>query len=106
MLSESRDMDRLEMNSTQGRKGNRPNSVHDSFESITLQRDRRPVIGWYCRMETLEEIAEENAGIFREAGGENFAYIPCLNDRKEHSTALAELLRSELPNWFSDEPPR
>ena len=57
-------------------------------------------------LETLEEIAEENAGIFREAGGENFAYIPCLNDRKEHSTALAELLRTELPNWFSGEPSR
>ena len=57
-------------------------------------------------LETLEEIAEENAGIFREAGGENFAYIHCLNDRKEHSAALADLLRNELLAWFSDEPSR
>ena len=57
-------------------------------------------------LETLEEIAEENAGIFREEGGENFAYIPCLNDRTEHSTALADLLRNELPTWFSDESSR
>ena len=31
-------------------------------------------------LETLEEIAVENAEIFREHGGENFAAIPCLND--------------------------
>ena len=55
-------------------------------------------------LETLEEIAEENAGIFREAGGEGFAYIPCLNDRADHIAALAELVRSELPNWFSGKP--
>ena len=31
-------------------------------------------------LETLEEIAMENAAIFSCAGGENFAGIPCLND--------------------------
>ena len=31
-------------------------------------------------LETLEEIAMENAHIFKQAGGENFAHIPCLND--------------------------
>ena len=31
-------------------------------------------------LETLEEIAMENAEIFQRAGGENFAAIPCLND--------------------------
>ena len=31
-------------------------------------------------LETLEEIGMENAEIFRHAGGENFAAIPCLND--------------------------
>ena len=30
-------------------------------------------------LETLEEIAMENAEIFRYAGGKNFAAIPCLN---------------------------
>ena len=30
-------------------------------------------------LETLEEIAMENAEIFRHAGGKNFAAIPCLN---------------------------
>ena len=31
-------------------------------------------------LETLEEIAVENAHIFKKNGGENFAAIPCLND--------------------------
>ena len=31
-------------------------------------------------LETLEEIAMENAEIFKAAGGKNFAAIPCLND--------------------------
>ena len=31
-------------------------------------------------LETLEEIAQENAEIFKHNGGEQFAAIPCLND--------------------------
>ena len=31
-------------------------------------------------LETLEEIAIENAHVFKRNGGENFAAIPCLND--------------------------
>ncbi len=31
-------------------------------------------------LETLEEIAVENAGVFKRYGGQNFAAIPCLND--------------------------
>ena len=53
-------------------------------------------------LETLEEIAEENADIFRSAGGQGFAYIPCLNDRADHVEALAELIRAEVPNWFPE----
>src|SRR5262249_46234828 len=37
-------------------------------------------------LETLEEIAGENAEIFRHAGGENFAAIPCLNDSEAGMT--------------------
>src|SRR5262249_61130616 len=32
-------------------------------------------------LETLEEIAQENAELFRHSGGEQFKAIPCLNDR-------------------------
>jgi len=53
-------------------------------------------------LETLEEIAEENADIFRAAGGQGFAYIPCLNDRADHVEALAELIRTEVPGWFPE----
>ncbi len=53
-------------------------------------------------LETLEEIAEENADIFRNAGGQGFAYIPCLNDRADHVEALAELIRAEVPSWFPE----
>ena len=35
-------------------------------------------------LETLEEIAMENAEIFKAAGGKNFAAIPCLNDSARH----------------------
>lgn len=34
-------------------------------------------------LETLEEIAGENAEIFHRAGGEQFSFIPCLNDSNE-----------------------
>ena len=40
-------------------------------------------------LETLEEIAMQNADAFRAAGGEAFRYIPCLNDAPSHVAALA-----------------
>ena len=39
-------------------------------------------------LETLEEIAVENAGYFKAAGGERFAAIPCLNDGPDGMAAL------------------
>ncbi len=51
-------------------------------------------------LETLEEIAKENADIFRKAGGQDFAYIPCLNDRADHVKVLAEVICAETPSWF------
>jgi ferrochelatase len=43
-------------------------------------------------LETLEEIAMQNADIFRDAGGEALRYIPCLNDAPAHADALAALV--------------
>ena len=43
-------------------------------------------------LETLEEIAMENAEIFEEAGGEKLEYIPALNDSREHAEALLKIL--------------
>lgn len=46
-------------------------------------------------LETLEEIAVEGKETFLEAGGEDFALIPCLN---EHP-ALIEFLRKRVEEW-------
>ncbi len=50
-------------------------------------------------LETIEEIGEENRAYFLEAGGEQFGYIPCLNDREEHLSALADLIYLHLQGW-------
>ena len=50
-------------------------------------------------LETLEEIALQNAEIFRDAGGGGLSYIPCLNDAPAHADALAALVRRELDAW-------
>ncbi len=45
-------------------------------------------------LETLEEIAMENAEGFEEAGGEKLEYIPALNDSGAHADALLEIIKS------------
>ena len=42
-------------------------------------------------LETLEEIAIENARAFREAGGQALRYVPCLNAGAAHADALVAL---------------
>ena len=44
-------------------------------------------------LETLEEIAIENAEAFRAAGGETLRYLPALNADAAHADALAALIR-------------
>jgi protoporphyrin/coproporphyrin ferrochelatase len=51
-------------------------------------------------LETLEEIAVENAEIFRHAGGEGFAAIPCLNDSGRGMRLIASLVERELSGWI------
>jgi ferrochelatase len=50
-------------------------------------------------LETLEEIAVENAHIFRRHGGENFAAIPCLNDSAPGMEVLRQMALRELQGW-------
>jgi protoporphyrin/coproporphyrin ferrochelatase len=50
-------------------------------------------------LETLEEIAVENAHIFRKHGGENFAVIACLNDSEAGMQVIAQLALRELAGW-------
>lgn len=47
-------------------------------------------------LETLAEIAEENADLFRAAGGDRLALIPCLNDSEAHVAAIKMLIERKL----------
>jgi len=50
-------------------------------------------------LETLEEIAGENAEYFHEAGGKNFSAIPCLNDSEDGMRVIRHLVERELSGW-------
>ena len=50
-------------------------------------------------LETLEEIAVENAAVFKEHGGENFAVVPCLNDSELGMRVIETLVERELKGW-------
>ena len=50
-------------------------------------------------LETLEEIAGENAEVFRHHGGENFVVVPCLNDSEGGMNVIASVVRRELSGW-------
>ncbi len=51
-------------------------------------------------LETLEEIAQENAEIFTHAGGEQFTAIPCLNDSDGGMDVIRQLVLRELQGWI------
>ncbi|MFG3595938.1 ferrochelatase [Bradyrhizobium sp. RDI18] len=51
-------------------------------------------------LETLEEIAQENAEIFRHNGGEQFSAIPCLNDSEPGMDVIRQLVLRELQGWI------
>lgn len=50
-------------------------------------------------LETLEEVAMEGRDEFLEAGGTDFAYIPCLNASDTGMAMLETLVRRELAGW-------
>ena len=50
-------------------------------------------------LETLEEIAIECKTAFLTAGGKEFNYIPCLNERDDWIAMLAGLVRQHLGHW-------
>ncbi|HXQ05024.1 MAG TPA: ferrochelatase [Bradyrhizobium sp.] len=51
-------------------------------------------------LETLEEIAQENAEIFKHNGGEQFAAVPCLNDSEPGMDVIRQLVLRELQGWI------
>ena len=50
-------------------------------------------------IETLEEINEEIKESFEKAGGNQFTYIPCLNDDHDHIIALSKIIDDNLLGW-------
>ena len=50
-------------------------------------------------LETLEEINLQNRDFFMAAGGEEFSYIPALNDNADHITALTQIIRQHCQGW-------
>jgi len=51
-------------------------------------------------LETLEENAMTNRDLYLAAGGEQFHYIPCLNDDPRHVQALTDLVLRQLSGWL------
>ncbi len=51
-------------------------------------------------IETLEEINEEIRESFEHAGGEEFTYVPCLNDDAAHIAALSGVIIQNLKGWL------
>jgi ferrochelatase len=52
-------------------------------------------------LETLEEIAMEGREDFQHAGGGEYHYIPCVNDRSDWIHALTDLVMNNLQGWLT-----
>ena len=50
-------------------------------------------------LETLEELEVENREYFMKAGGEEYDYIPCLNDNPLHIEMIVQLLHKHTQGW-------
>jgi ferrochelatase len=51
-------------------------------------------------LETLEELDKENRHYFLKGGGEEFAYLPALNDSDEGLRVIEAVVRRELQGWL------
>ena len=52
-------------------------------------------------LETLEEIAMEGKAIYLGAGGKEYCFIPCLNERDDWIQALADIALDNLQGWVA-----
>jgi ferrochelatase len=55
-------------------------------------------------LETLEEIAIQNAELFEESGGGQLHYIPALNARDDHVAFLSRLIEKHIAGWPESSP--
>lgn len=73
---------------------------------IELGKKKTPRVDVVCPgfvadcLETLEEIAQEGREDFQHAGGGEYNYIPCLNDRPQWISALTDLALENLQGWL------
>lgn len=51
-------------------------------------------------LETLEELDVENREYFLHAGGEHFAYLPCLNEGEDGMRVIRHIVERELQGWL------
>ena len=51
-------------------------------------------------LETLEEIAIEGKAVFKDAGGGDYRYLPCLDDDPRWIEALAAIAERNLRGWL------
>lgn len=71
-----------------------------------LGKDNTPRVDVVCPgfvsdcLETLEEIAIEGKETFVNAGGQEFHYIPCLNEHKDWIQALSNIAYNNLQGWL------
>ncbi|MCP5249928.1 MAG: ferrochelatase [Candidatus Accumulibacter sp.] len=56
-------------------------------------------------LETLEEIAIEGRAEFIDAGGREYHFVPCLNDRHDWLHALTAIAVNHLQGWPTQLPP-
>lgn len=76
----------------------------ETLESLPAKGIRRvaiasPAFAADC-IETLEELAITGREQFEHAGGESYAYIPCLNDSDIGMDMLEAVIRRELMGWI------
>jgi ferrochelatase len=69
--------------------------AHDGVKRMAIVS---PAFAVDC-LETLEELAMEARDEFLNNGGEEYTYIPCLNDTKAHIDYLSARIRHELSGW-------
>ncbi len=55
-------------------------------------------------LETLEEIAMQNAELYAEAGGGKLRYVPALNARDDHVAFLSRLVVKHVAGWPESSP--
>ncbi|MEQ1768347.1 MAG: ferrochelatase [Devosia sp.] len=68
-------------------------------QGITRVAVVAPAFSTDC-IETLEEIAITGREQFEHAGGQKFAYLPCLNDSEGGMVMLESVVRRELAGWI------